>query len=64
MTLPEYFRIMRYWSRQPPVHILKGHQMGIKPPKTKWQKNAVHSPENQASLAMLFAMAKDGKLRV
>jgi hypothetical protein len=31
MTLPEYYRLCRYWQGHPPVHLMVAGYLGIKP---------------------------------
>ena len=52
LTIPRYLSMSRYWTKNPPVHLLVAAYMGWKAPETpqeieKRLSKAVASPENE-----------------
>jgi hypothetical protein len=59
MTLPEYYRLCRYWRSHPPLHLMVAGYLGIKPPAERHAS----SSEGGWDIATLVSMAPNGLLR-
>jgi hypothetical protein len=39
LTLPQYERMMRYWRKHPPIHLMIQSYLGIKGEEAEWEED-------------------------
>jgi hypothetical protein len=59
MTLPEYYRLCRYWRAHPPLHLMVAAYLGIKPAVSRKTATA----DSGWDIAALIRMAPNGLVR-